>query len=343
MFRVFALDFQSEHAHLFESSMITQSKMADFRKNLNSISEEMDSENELEDDNVLSVSHKYSSIDESQSKENEESDLEEPSEMSSQHDDDVLAPKPKRPRRSSMATQEDGTELDPDKVVPENDFNAKKEKSTGKKGGPKSLWTTEMLDDLVDIIVSNERYKRKLIFTNCPTTSNAVVYQEIVKEMQRRYSQRGCTFDLTLAQTRNKFKKMMSTCKTALMTVKTASGIKRFQDQKELGQWFNRLLQLMKSRASCQPRQAIEPGSTQLQYKDVEHGSMEENSPEPASSSQAEQLERNEAIVPEKQSNEICLKDHQVQDLKSHFLFPSKREKHQSLKIQLRLRNSVTF
>ena len=41
-----------------------------------------------------------------------------------------------------------------------------------------------MLDDLVDIIVSNERYKRKLIFTNCPTTSNAVVYQEIVKEMQ---------------------------------------------------------------------------------------------------------------------------------------------------------------
>ena len=85
-----------------------------------------------------------------------------------------------------------------------------------------------MLDDLVDIIVSNERYKRKLIFTNCPTTSNAVVYQEIVKEMQRRCSQRGCTFDLTLAQTRNKLKKMMSTCKTALMTVKTASGIKRF-------------------------------------------------------------------------------------------------------------------
>ena len=25
-------------------------------------------------------------------------------------------------------------------------------------------WTTEMLDDLVDIIANNERYKRKLIF-----------------------------------------------------------------------------------------------------------------------------------------------------------------------------------
>ena len=129
---------------------------------------------------------------------------------------------------------------------------------------------------MLDIIVSNERYKRKLIFTNCPTTSNTVVYQEIVKEMQRRCGQRGCTFDLTLAQTRNKFKKMRSTCKTALMTVNTASGIKRFQDQKELGQWFNRLFQLMKPRASCQPGQAIEPGSTQLQNKDVENGSMEE-------------------------------------------------------------------
>ena len=66
-------------------------------KNLNSISEETDSENDLEGDNVLSVSHKYSSMDESQSKENEENDLEERSEMSSQHDDDVLASKPKRP------------------------------------------------------------------------------------------------------------------------------------------------------------------------------------------------------------------------------------------------------
>ena len=69
--------------------------MADVRKNVNSISEEMDSENELEDDNVLSVFHKSFSMDESESKKDEESDLlEECSEMSSQHDDDVLAPKP---------------------------------------------------------------------------------------------------------------------------------------------------------------------------------------------------------------------------------------------------------
>ena len=48
---------------------------------------------------------------ESESKEDEESDLlKECSEMSSQHDDDVLAPKPKLQRKSSIATHEDGTE-----------------------------------------------------------------------------------------------------------------------------------------------------------------------------------------------------------------------------------------
>ena len=48
---------------------------------------------------------------------------------------------------------------------------------------------------------------------------------------------------------------------TALMTQKTASGIKRFQYQKELGHWFNTYLPLMKTRESCQPDQAVEPSS----------------------------------------------------------------------------------
>ena len=54
----------------------------------------------------------------------------------------------------------------------------------------------------------------------------------------------------------------MSTCKTALLTIKTESGIKRFQDEKQYGTWFKQLLQLMESRASyiCQPGQAVEPG-----------------------------------------------------------------------------------
>ena len=51
----------------------------------------------------------------------------------------------------------------------------------------------------------------------------------------------------------------MSICKNVLLTVKTASDIKRFQDEKEYGKWFDVLLPLMRTRSSCQPDQAIEP------------------------------------------------------------------------------------
>ena len=47
------------------------------------------------------------------------------------------------------------------------------------------------------------------------------------------------------------------------MTVKTATGIQRFQDDKNLGQWFNQLYPLVKSRESAQPEQAIEPSASQ--------------------------------------------------------------------------------
>ena len=41
--------------------------------------------------------------------------------------------------------------------------------------------------------------------------------------------------------------------------MKTASGIKRFQEDQELGAWFNKLLSVVKTIDSCQPEQSIEP------------------------------------------------------------------------------------
>ena len=41
--------------------------------------------------------------------------------------------------------------------------------------------------------------------------------------------------------------------------MKNASGIKRFQENRGLGDWFKALFPLVKSRDSCQPDQAIEP------------------------------------------------------------------------------------
>ena len=53
--------------------------------------------------------------------------------------------------------------MNADQETDETECNVKK-KICVKKGGPRSLWTTEMLDDLVDVIANNERYKRKLIY-----------------------------------------------------------------------------------------------------------------------------------------------------------------------------------
>ena len=62
-------------------------------------------------------------------------------------------------------------------------------------------------------------------------------------------------------QLRNKFKKAVAECKKAALTIKSATGIRRFQDEKNDGPWFNKLFGLVKTRDSCQPEQAIEPSA----------------------------------------------------------------------------------
>ena len=136
------------------------------------------------------------------------------------------------------------------------------------KSGPKVIWSTELLNDLMDTVANNDSYKRKLIFTNMPKARNANVNHNFVKDMNSRCQERGKTFTLSLCQTRNKLKKLMSICKSALLTMKAASGIKRFQDDKQFGSWFHVPTQIMKSRLSCQPDQGIEPGSYSTSLSD---------------------------------------------------------------------------
>ena len=58
-------------------------------------------------------------------------------------------------------------------------------------------------------------------------------------------------FEYDVKQTREKFKRCIGICKDTAMKIKTASGITRFQEDKEYGTWFNKL----------QPQQSIEPDS----------------------------------------------------------------------------------
>ena len=51
-------------------------------------------------------------------------------------------------------------------------------------------------------------------------------------------------------------------CKQAALTQKSATGIKRFQEDQALGKWFTTLFEVVKTRESCQPNLALEPSAS---------------------------------------------------------------------------------
>ena len=139
---------------------------------------------------------------------------------------------------------------------PEDKQNLKK-----KKAGRKAKWSETMVDDMVDIIVNNERFTRMLIFTNTPNQRNGVIYESVLQELKERCLPREENVPFNIGQMRTKFKKLVSECKKVAMTIKTVTGVKRFIDEKGYGSWFNKLYILVKTRDSCQPGQSVEPSA----------------------------------------------------------------------------------
>ena len=89
----------------------------------------------------------------------------------------------------------------------------------------------------------------------------------MLKELSQRYE--DGSFPFSVYQLRNKFKKCISECKKIALTVKTSTGVKRVQDEKQLGSWFNQLFPLVQTRDSCNPDMAVESSSS-LQLSDGE-------------------------------------------------------------------------
>ena len=83
----------------------------------------------------------------------------------------------------------------------------------GKKGRI-GQWPKHLADDLVDIILDNDKYKEKLLLTN------GQYYDKVVKELKERCSERGEESPCNVAQTRQKFKRCIIICRDAVMNVK---------------------------------------------------------------------------------------------------------------------------
>ena len=144
------------------------------------------------------------------------------------------------------------------------DSDSQDEEPEGKKkrkSGRKGRWSTDALNDFIDIVITNESYKEKLIFRNTKNQQNGMIYQKILKELKGRAAERDEAIIFTVAQMRTKFKKCVSDCKKAALTIKTGTGIKRFQEQKGFGEWFQKLFALVRTRDSCKPEEAIEPSA----------------------------------------------------------------------------------
>ena len=137
-------------------------------------------------------------------------------------------------------------------------FSAK-QKVVSQKKGRKSTWQECQINDLVDVICSSEYFKKGLIFTNTKNSKNGEIYEQVLKQVKERYVSQGLEFPFAVSQIRNKFKKCISECKKIALTVKTASGIKGIQDEKNFGSWFTQLYELVKTRDSCRPELTIEP------------------------------------------------------------------------------------
>ena len=131
-----------------------------------------------------------------------------------------------------------------------------------KESARKSKWPEKVLDDFIDIVVSSNSYKRKLIFTHCKSQKNGPIYEKILEELNVRAFSRGEVITSTVPQLRSKFKKCVSVYKQAVLTQKAATGIKRFQEYRGFGKWFHALLEVVRTWDSCRPEWAQEPSSS---------------------------------------------------------------------------------
>ena len=160
----------------------------------------------------------------------------------------------------SCNTQED-SDSENDENVGSKPKRLKQLQRAGRKPGRKAKWNDSLINDMVDIIINNENYKRKLLFINMKNKKNGDIYAKVLEKMKKRAAEREEPVPFSVPQLCTKFKKIVGECKNAALTIKTGTGIKGFQDNKGFGNWFNPLFALIKTRDACKPELAIEPSA----------------------------------------------------------------------------------
>ena len=117
----------------------------------------------------------------------------------------------------------------------------------------------------MDIVISNDYYRNKLILTNTKNQKNGEIYKKVLVELKERAAVRNEEVPFDHVQLQTKFKKATAEFKKTYHTMKTSTGMKRFIDEKGYRPWFNSLLAIVKTRDACRPELAVEPSFVRTQ------------------------------------------------------------------------------
>ena len=124
-----------------------------------------------------------------------------------------------------------------------------------------------MIDDMIDIICPDEIMEKKLIFKNQKFAANASIYEKIADLMNQRETKNDRKYRVSFSQTRNKFKKLVSECKSVSITQGTANGIARYQVEKSYRKWWEILFPLVSRRESSGPKNMLEPSFHTINHR----------------------------------------------------------------------------
>ena len=110
-----------------------------------------------------------------------------------------------------------------------------RKKMVRKRTGRMSQWPEHLLNNMIDIITGDEYFNNKLIFTKNRKPKNSEIYESILDKMKACANEAvegNEAVEFSCMHIRNKFKKVVSECKRAAVLMKSASGIKRFQEER---------------------------------------------------------------------------------------------------------------
>ena len=133
----------------------------------------------------------------------------------------------KTPYEESKLDSDDDDDDDIDENLSWSLFAKKKSKKCSKnRSGRKAKWSESLLGDLVDIVISNDYYKTKLILTNTKNQKNGEIYKKVLVELKERAAVRNEEVPFDHVQLRTKFKKAIAECKKTALTIKNSTGLR---------------------------------------------------------------------------------------------------------------------